>query len=406
MVEFEWYAVADVVRRTVNTVLAEEGIIKVGNQLIIKEVTTKAERRVFVDYPNRLYRDSRFFVPAFFGDDMADWDPKKNPAFSYCEAKAFLAYRGDEVVGRIGAILSHKANAKWGTKRMRFSQVDFIDDYEVSRALFETVESWARLKGCNEVHGPLGFCDMDREGMLVEGFDRRSMFITYYNHPYYLKHLEALGYVKDTDWIEHLIPLHGWDDPNYKRLKRISDAMLKRTGFHKVEVRSRLDVRPYVRKAFELVNIAYAHLYGVVELNNKQIDKYVNKFLPLIDPDFCCLVVDDNDDLMGFGVGAPSMAEAMRQCKGHLFPFGWPGVLKSLKKNDTLDLFLIAVRPELQGSGVNGIIMEHLFTGCNKHGIVQAETGPQLETNTKVYSQWKMFNIEPHKRRRCFIKQL
>ena len=378
-----------------------------GDNITIKEVLTKADRKIFVDYPNRLYHDDPYFVPAFFGDDMSDWDRKKNPAFEYCEARAFLAYSDEgEVVGRIGAILSHRANEKWGTRRMRFSQVDFIDDRKVSAALFTTVENWAREKGMNEVQGPLGFCDLDREGMLVEGFDRRSMFITYYNHPYYIQHLEALGYVKDTDWIEHLIPLGGWNDPNYLRLKRISQAMLKRTGYHKVEVRRKSDFKPYIRKVFELVNIAYAPLYGVVELNDRQIDKYTNKFLPLVDPDFCCLIVDDNDELMGFGVGAPSMAQAMRKCGGHLFPTGWAGVLRSLKKNDTLDLFLIAVRPELQKSGLNGVIMEHLFTGCNKHGIVRAETGPQLETNTKVHSQWKMFNIEPHKRRRCFIKQL
>ena len=377
-----------------------------GDKVQIKEVTSKAERRIFVDFPNRFYRDIPEFVPAFYGDDMADWDPDKNPAFAYCEAKSFLAYKGDEVVGRIGAILSHKANEKWGTKRMRFSQVDFIDDREVSAALFGAVEDWAREKGMNEVHGPLGFCDLDREGMLVDGFDKRSMFITYYNHPYYLDHLTALGYVKDTDWIEHLIPLEGWDDPNYKRLKRISDAMLRRTGFHKADVKKKSDFKPYIRKVFELVNIAYAPLYGVVELTEEQIDKYTNKFLPLVDPDFCCLIVDDNDDLMGFGVGAPSVSEAMKKCHGRLFPFGWAGVLRALKKNDTLDLFLIAVRPELQKTGLNGVIMEHLFTGCNKHGIRHAETGPQLETNTKVHSQWKMFGIEPHKRRRCFIKQL
>ena len=378
-----------------------------GN-ILIKEVLSKAERKTFVDFPNRLYRDTENFVPAFYGDDLDDWDEKKNPAFEYCEAKAFLAYRDGEVAGRIGAILSHRANEKWGTKRMRFSQVDFIDDREVSAALFGAVESWARDKGMNEVHGPLGFCDLDREGMLVEGFDKRSMFITYYNHPYYIEHLEALGYVKDTDWIEHLIPIgDGSEDDNiYRRLRRISDTMLRRTGYRKVQVRNRRDVKPYVRKAFELINVAYAPLYGVVELTEKQIDKYTNKFLPLIDPDFCCLIIDDNDDLMGFGVGAPSMSEAMKKCHGHLFPFGWAGVLKSLKWNDTLDLFLIAVRPELQKTGVNGITMEHLYSGCVKHGIHKAETGPQLETNDKVHHQWKMFNIEPQKRRRCFIKQI
>ena len=378
------------------------------NNVLIKEVMSKAERKTFVDFPNRLYHNVKNFVPAFYGDDMADWDREKNPAFEYCEARAFLAYRDGEVVGRIGAILSHKANETWGTKRMRFSQVDFIDDREVSRALFETVENWAREKGMTEVHGPLGFCDLDREGMLVEGFDKRSMFITYYNHPYYIEHLTELGYVKDTDWIEHLIPIGDGseNDTSYVRMKRIADRVLRSTGYHKVKVRRRSDVKPYVRKAFELINTAYAPLYGVVELNERQIDKYVNKFLPLINPDYCCLIVDDNEDLMGFGVGAPSMAEAMKKSRGRLFPFGWAGVLKSLVKNDTLDLFLIAVRPELQKTGLNGVVMEHLYSGCVKNGIRHAETGPQLETNSKVHHQWKMFNIEPHKRRRCFVKQL
>lgn len=378
------------------------------NTILIKEVKSKAERKIFVDFPNRLYRDADNFVPAFYGDDMADWDRAKNPAFEYCEAKAFLAYRNGEVVGRIGAILSHKANETWGTKRMRFSQVDFIDDREVSAALFETVENWAREKGMTEVHGPLGFCDLDREGMLVEGYDKRSMFITYYNFPYYIDHLTGLGYVKDTDWIEHMIPIGDGseNDENYVRMKRISDRVLRSTGYRKVTVKRRSDVKPYVRKAFELINTAYAPLYGVVELNERQIDKYVNKFLPLINPDFCCLIIDDNDELMGFGVGAPSMAEAMKKSRGRLFPFGWAGVLKSLMKNDTLDLFLIAVRPELQKTGLNGVVMEHLYNGCARNGISQAETGPQLETNTKVHHQWKMFGIEPHKRRRCFIKQL
>ena len=377
-----------------------------NGKIDIIEVKTKKQRHLFVDYVNELYKDSPYFVPAFYGDDMADWDPKKNPAFQYCEAKMFLAYRDGKIVGRIGAILSHRANERWGTKRMRFSQVDFIDDPAVSDALFSAVENWAREKGCDEVHGPLGFCDLDREGMLYEGFDKRSMFITYYNHPYYIDHMERLGYVKDADWFEYLLPIPREPDDNCRRMERIANSIMKKTGFRKVEVKRRSEYKPYIKKAFELVNEAYAPLYGVVELGQEQIEKYADKFIPLINPDFCCLVVNDKDDLVAFGVMAPSMAEAMRKSRGRLFPFGWIGVLKALKKNDTADMFLIAVRPELQGLGVNAIVMDHMMQSCIRNGIKFAETGPQLEMNEKVRSQWKMFKLEPHKKRRCFIKKI
>ncbi len=372
----------------------------------IVEVLTPAQRRVFVDVPNVMYKDEPNFVPAFYGDDLSDWDPKKNPAFEYCEARAFLACRDGKVVGRIGAILSHRANEKFGKKRMRFSQVDFIDDPEVSAALFQTVENWAKEKGMNEMHGPLGFCDLDREGMLVEGYDRRGMFITYYNRPYYNEHLARLGYEKDTDWVEYLIPIPDHLDEIGQKFQRIAKEVLKRTGYHVVKVRNRSEYKPYIRKAFRLVNEAYAPLYGVVELGEAQIEKYADKFIPLINPDYCCLIVNDEDDLLAFGVCAPSMAEAMKKHRGRLFPLGWIDVLRSLKKNDTVDLLLIAVRPDLQGTALNAVVMDHLYESCIKNGIRHAETGPQLETNRKVLSQWKMFHLEPHKRRRCYHKIL
>lgn len=373
----------------------------------IKEVKTKAQKQSFVDFPNRFYRNEPNFVPAFYDDDMKDWD-KSNPAMEYCEFKMFLAYKDGNLVGRVGAILSHKANEKWNTKRMRFSQLDFIDDFEVSKALMDAVEKWAIQKGCNEVHGPLGFCDLDREGLLIEGFDKRSMFITYYNYPYYKTHLEKLGYKKDTDWIEHLLPVGDGteNDEIYQHLKRISDKVLSTTKLHKVELKTKNDMKPYVKKAFDLVNICYAPLYGTVELTDKQVKKYAKKFLPICGPDYCCFIVDDNDELMAFGVGAPSMANAMKKSNGRLFPTGWVHVLNALKHNDTLDLFLIAVRPELQKTGLSGVLMEHVYAGCVKNGIKHAETGPQLETNTKVYHQWKMFKVKPQKRRRCFIKKI
>ena len=372
----------------------------------VREVTTKQELRRFVDYPNQLYRDVPQFVPAFYGDDLADWDRTKNPAFDYCDAKCWLAYRDGEVVGRIGAILSHKANEKWHTNRMRFSQVDFIDDPAVSAALFAAVESWAAEKGCDQIHGPLGFCDMDREGMLVEGFDRRSMFITYYNHPYYNVHLERLGYRKDTDWVEFYIQAPTPDSPQGVKLHRIAEHVLRSRKLHIANVRHQWQYPPLVEQVFRLVNEAYSPLYGVVELNERQVKKYKTKFAPLINPNLACFVMDEQERMVAFGVSAPSMAAAMQKSRGRLFPTGWVRVLHDLRKNDAADMLLIAVKPELQGAGINAIILDHLIQGAAKMGIRFAETGPQLETNSKILAQWKMFDKEQHKRRRCYIKDI
>ena len=372
----------------------------------IVEVTTKKQLRKFVDFPNILYRNNPNFVPAFYGDDIADWDKDKNPAFSYCEGKCFLAYKNGEIVGRIGAILSHKANEKWKTRRMRFSQVDFIDDIEVSSALFAAVENWAKEKGCDEIHGPLGFCDLDREGMLVEGFEKRSMFITYYNEPYYNEHLEKLGYNKDTDWVEYKIMAPKKDSEQAQKLHRIAEHIMKRKKLHKVKVLNRFGFAPYVSKVFELVNAAYAPLYGTVDLTDKQVKKYANKFIPLLNPKYTCFVMDENNDMVAFGIAAPSVAEAMKRSRGRLFPLGWIDVLRAFEESKALDMFLIAVRPDLQGAGVNAIILDHLIQNCDKNGIEYAETGPMLETNSKILAQWKTFNPELHKRRRCYLKKI
>ena len=373
--------------------------------LEVREVRGRSDLRAFVDYPNVLYRDVPQYIPSMIGDDLGDWDPKKNPAFSYCDAKCWLAWREGKIVGRIGAILSRRANEKWHTRRMRFTQVDFIDDPEVSGALFKAVEDYAREKGCDEVHGPLGFTDLDREGMLVEGFDRRGMFITYYNHPYYIEHLARMGYAKDVDWLEHLIDIP-YDERSVTRLQKLSDRVQRMTGVRVAQVQSRRDYKPLIEKVFRMVNTCYAGLYGTVELDENQVRRYADKFIPLINPELACFLLDDSDELVGFAVSAPSMALALKKSRGRLFPLGWIGVLRALKVNDTLDLFLIAVRPDYQNSGVNAVMMNHILKGCHRMGIRKAETGPMLETNHKIQSQWTLFHTEQHKRRRCFIKKL
>ena len=371
----------------------------------ITEVTTRRQLRKFVDFPNELYRDVPQYIPPLISQDLDDWNPRKNPAFAYCDAKCWLALRDGKVVGRIGAILSRRANEKWGANRMRFTQVDFIDDDEVSSALFRTVEAYARQMGCDEVHGPLGFTDLDREGMLVEGFDRRGMFITYYNHPYYVDHLTRLGYVKDVDWVELLIDVP-YDERTCTRMDKLAERVKRYSNLHVAEVSSRREYKPLVEKVFHLVNTAYDHLYGTVPLDEGQIRRYARKFIPLIHPDLACFVMDEREELVGFGVSAPSLADALKKSNGRLFPLGWKRLLRALKTNDTLDMFLIGLKREYQDKAVNAIILNHVLKGCHRMGIRKAETGPQLETNRKVQSQWNFFKTEQHKRRRCFIKAL
>lgn len=377
-----------------------------NKDIIIREVTNKDLLKKFADFPNILYKDIPEYIPGFYQDDMDDWTPDKNPAFEYCEAKAFLAYKDGKIVGRIGAILNHRANDKWNTSCMRFSQVDFIDDYDVSRSLFEAVEEWARQKNCTQVHGPLGFCDLDREGMLTEGFEHRSLFFTYYNHPYYIKHLTALGYAKEADWVEYRIDVPTEDSDFYQRVHRISQIAIKRHNLHVVNLIRRADYKPYVKKVFQLINEAYAPLYGVVELNDKQVQKYADKFIPLVNPEYCCFVVDEKDDLVAFGVSSPSMADALKKSRGRLLPFGWIRILRSLQKPEALDLLLMAVKPIYQKQGANSILIDHVNTNCIKNGIKYVETGPELEMNRKMRNQWKMLGAEPFKRRSSFIKNI
>ncbi|MBE6778296.1 MAG: N-acetyltransferase [Ruminococcaceae bacterium] len=372
----------------------------------ITEVLTNRDIRIFINFSRKMYKDVEAYVPSFIGDDKDDWDPRKNPAFTYCEAKRWLAWKDGKPVGRIGAILSHKANDKWGTNRMRFSQMDFIDDPEVSAALFGAVEQWAAEKGCDQIHGPLGFTDMDREGMLVDGFDKRNMFITYYNHPYYNEHMERLGYRKDVDWVEYKIYTPSPDSPEAVKLHRIAEHVKRSRGLHVADIKTRFHMKSLVGQVFALANEAYSPLYGMVELTDEQIKRYASNFIPLLDPRYTCFVLNQQEELVAFGISAPSLASAMKKAKGHMLPFGWVHLLKNLIKNDALDMFLIAVKPELQGAAINAIILDKLIQSAAKGGIRYAETGPQLETNAKILAQWKLFDKELHKRRRCYIKDI
>lgn len=384
----------------------KQSCVEKNGEITVREVKSARDRRLFVSFPNVLYRDNPYYVPPMYADELADMNPRKNPAFSYAEARYFLAFMGKRIVGRIGAIYSTRANERWGTHRMRFTQVDFVDDARVSKALFEAVEAFAREKGCLEVHGPLGFTDLDREGMLIEGFEEKSLFFTYYNAPYYKEHLERLGYGKDVDWIELNVSRTEENTKTAELLAKLSARALKRHALRIVKVRHNREFAPYIERAFALVNRAYAPLYGVVPLDEVQIRHYAKKFVPMIDPDLACLVEDSEGNLIAFGASVRSLSDAFRKTGGRLFPFGWIPTLKALKQGNEINLLLIAVDPAYQGTGVNAVIINHILENAWRVGVMCAETGPQLELNDKVIDQWKIFPSRQHKRRRCFIKQL
>lgn len=370
----------------------------------VREVLTKKEQKIFAQFPEKLYREVPQAIPDLIMDEIDNFNPKKNPAYEYCRAKQFLAYKNGEVAGRIAGIISHAANVKWGTKRIRFSRLDFIDDYEVSKALFQTIEDWGRSEGLTELHGPIGFCDMDQEGMLVEGFEEDGMFLTIYNHPYYIDHLQKHGFAKDIDWVEFLITLPTETDA---KMNRLSEAVLRKHRLTLVELKSRSEIKPYISPILHLLNVCYGNLYGTVELSPAQIKKYVDQYILLINPEYIKILENEKKELVGFGLAMPSLNKAAKKSRGRLFPFGWYRILRApFKKSEVLDLYLVGVTPEMQNKGLTAVLLNSMTATAIKNGVKYAETGPELETNHQVQALWKHYEVKNHKRRRCWIKPL
>ena len=369
----------------------------------IVQVTTRRLLHAFVRFPFSLYRGNPYWVPPLISDDLFTLDEKKNPVFEFSEAAYWLARKDGRWVGRIAGIVSHAYIEKWGNRYARFGWLDFVDDREVSQALFQTVETWARGKGLEGAHGPLGFCDLDKEGMLVQGFDQPGTFISLYNHPYYAEHLEALGYAKDAEWVE-------WDvritkSAQTEKLKRLADRAVEKHGMHMVKLNKPKDVVPYIPAIFDLLNKGYEQLYGVVPVTRKMVDSYVKQFFGFLDPDFISIILDKDNVLAGFGINMPSLAEASRKSRGRLFPFGFIHWLHAIKHPKLLDLYLVAVRPELKRTGIPFIMLSEMTQAALRRGITQAIASPELETNTAVQSMWHSYDARIHRRRRAYLKK-
>ncbi|MBR3691300.1 MAG: N-acetyltransferase [Clostridia bacterium] len=307
-------------------------------------------------------------------------------------------------MGRIAGLINHAYNKKWEKNAIRFTRFDFIDDFEVSQALFDAVVAWGKERGYTEIMGPIGFTDMDHEGMLVEGFDEFNMSITFYNHPYYLTHMERLGLVKDIDWIEYKISVPAEAEP---RIERITEHLVKNGICRAVTYTDRKVLYEDAFEAFRLIDTAFSRLYGTVPLTPEVIKNAIDGYVPLVNLDYICSVKDPEDKIVGFGVLVPSIAKALKKSNGKLFPLGIVRMLAALKgKNDTLEMFFVAVDPQYQSKGLPAIIISTLLEKIIANGVKYCETGPMLETNTAVHSMWRHFEKKQHKRRRCYKKQI
>lgn len=370
----------------------------------IRKIEGRKQLREFVQFAIDLYRGNDCYVPPMITSEVDTLDCKVNPAFDFCESVYYMAYRDGKAVGRIAGFINRHANEKFSELQCRFGFVDFIDDINVSRALVEAVKGWGKARGMNELVGPLGLTDLDYEGCLIDGFDRLSTSQTIYNYPYYSRHFEQLGMVQDAVWNEYRMAVP--DSVPEKHL-RVAQVVARRLGLHVVKDYTRKTiVRDWGRKLFELLNEAYEPLYGYTALTDRQIDYYINLWLPQIRLDLIRLVADADNNLVAFGIGCPSLSRAQQKAHGRMWPFGWIHMARAMYckgGTDTFDLLLVAVRPDMQGKGVNAFLFTELIPEAYKSGFKWAESNPELSTNQKVQSQWSYFDPECH-RRRCTFK--
>ena len=370
----------------------------------IKEVKTKKDIKNFVKYPHKLYKGNPYFVPFLDIDEINKFDSKKNESYDDCIVKCFLAYKDGQIVGRIAGIIQKLYNQKVDEKRVRFSRFDSIDDQEVANKLFSSVENWAKEQGMTIIHGPMGYNDLDREGLLIEGFDQMSTFEEQYNYDYYPKLIENYGFKKEVDWIEYR--LYRPKEP-IERIEKISEVVSKRYG---LTLNSPKNVKKYIQKykqkLFKVLDDAYSPLYGVVPFSDKVKDSLIEQFSLVLNDDYLVTVTDKEDNVIAFGLVFPSLSESVNKSKGKLLPFGIFRMLKQIKKPKSIDLALIAIEPEYQNKGVSAMIMSALIKGMIKKDIEYAETNLMLEDNNRIQNQWDVFDYIQHKKRRSYVKNI
>ena len=374
--------------------------------VIITEVKTKKELRLFVKFPMNLYKDSPYYVPNLYFDEMNALDPAKNPMCKYSKFVRFLAWKDGKVVGRVAGIINEIANRDWDHKEVRFGWFDFVDDREVSKALLEKVIEWGKSYGMTQISGPLGFTDFDNEGMVVEGFDQISSFMLKFNYPYYREHMEALGYEKVIDWQEYRIFV---PEKVPEKVSRIAEIVADRYKLHVRNITKRdINKEKYGQKLFDLINRTYCELYDFTVLPPEVIDSYVDTYLGFIDLRYVVVIENEEGKLVALAITMPSLAHAVQKGGGYLFPFGWWHIVKSMyiKHEEALELMLIAVDPDYRNKGVNAMLFNELIPRVIEGGFKYGESNAELETNNKVQNQWDLYEKQLQRVRRIFGKSI
>ena len=372
----------------------------------IREITpTKSNLKKYTKFGIDLYKGNDYYVPPLIMDDVETLSPDKNPAFDYCKAKSWMAYRDGKPVGRITGIINTVVNERTGKRDLRFGFLDFIDDKEVVDALFDALAEWGRSQGLKSMVGPMGFSDMDHEGMLTEGFEELGTMATIYNYPYYPQHMERMGFHKDAEWVEYGMTV---PDKIPEKMLRVAEIVKKKYGVRTIKYTSAKKIKEeYGMALFELINEAYDQLYGYSPLSQRQIEYYIDIYLPILRLENVCLIVDSNDKLIGVGISIPSMSRALQKGRGRLLPTGWIHLLKAMyMHNDVVDLLLVAIKPEYQSKGVNALLFADLLPVYIKNGYRWAESNPELADNENVQLQWEYFERRQHRRRAAFRKDI
>jgi GNAT superfamily N-acetyltransferase len=375
--------------------------------ITIKEVKTRKDLNRFIEFPNELYKDNPYYIPSLYMDEWNHLKKGKNPALKYCDLVMYLAYNEKgEIVGRTAGILNHEYNKHKNVKQVRFNRIDFIDDIEVVKALLGAVENWAKENGMNEVIGPIGFTDLDKQGLLIEGFDEEDMFITLYHYPYYQKHIEALGYGKDVDWVEYEIDVSSIDDETIEKVTKLGEAVKRRNEYRLIKP-CRLKLPKWGRKMFKVYNDAFQDLYGFLAIPDDVMNFYISQVILIVRREYVWFIVDKNDDVVGFALLMPSMSKVTKKHRGKLNIFNALSYLKAIQgKHDTLDMYFVAINPEDQKKGIPAIFMADALKIVKKNKVKRALTGPELENNHEVMNLWGRYPHRQHRRRRCYTKKI